>query len=475
MPSAVGIELGPSAVRGAVLEQAGQRLQLSASREIACDTANPEALTRALTDLRRSLKISGPVVLGVPSASAILAIVHPLVAVKERAELAVQFELQQSLPFPLTDAAWHYHWVANGHGSAAMVAAMRRPLLEERLAACRRAGLSVQAVSLSPVAILNVCRLKSGGAANAPMTVLVVHGPSSAEWIAAAPGALHVVPVASDDPQRLWQDAAAVWAGLSQEPGVSPVIHVAGSAEAASAAQQALAGQTVQRLDLGSVIGKSPEPAFDAAAGLALHGLGQARLPLNLLAAFQQEARAQRQHRIAQMISACCLAAAAALGVNGMLEVRSRRAGVLDALEKRERLYQALRPDVRQMLQRQARIEQRAGQLGRLADQAPALTQALAQVAGTLPDDIWLTSVDLSKSGLIHGVVEGRARSFQDVTRFFESLKTAAGMTTVKPLSTSVTADPQGGESIAFGVQMQRPLPGEAPEPAPSKEKQKKQ
>jgi Tfp pilus assembly protein PilN len=504
MPSAVGIELGPSGIRGVVLEQTGQRLRLTGTRDIACDPANPEALTRALTELKRSLRIAGPVTLGVPSSSAILSLVHPLVVVPERAELAVQFELQQTLPFPLSDAAWHYHWLGNGHAagggaaprsaarapagrppsSAAAVAAMRRPILEERLSACRRAGIGIQAVSLTSIAVLNACRLASpavkASAGGPAMTVLVIHGTSSAEWIVSTPATLQVIPVVPASPDRLWQDVADVWAGLkAQDPGALGSVRVVGTADAVAAAQQALAGQAMQRVDVGAAVGRGPAAdAIEAGVGLALHGLGLAGLPLNLLAASQEQAHSQQTRRIASIVGACCLIAAVGLGISAMLEIRGRRAAILDSLEKREQLYQTLRPDVRALLQQQARVEQRGAQLQRLADQGPAVTQALARVADTLPDDIWLTSADLTKSGLIHGVVEGQAKSFQDVTKFFEQLKTGAGMTTVKPLSTSVTVDPASGkESIAFGVQVQQPLPGEASEPASpaaAKEKQKR-
>jgi len=486
MPSAVGVELGLTGIRAAVLEHTGQQLRLTASRDVACDPSNPEALTRALSELRRSMRLAGPVTLGIPSTSAILSLVHPLVVVPQRAELAVQFELQQALPFPLADAAWHYQWLGNGHarGGAparpaarpqssnppAAVAAMRRPLLEDRLGAARRAGLAVQAVSLNPIAILNACRMSSGAfkpsAASLAATVLVILGPATAEWIVSTSASLQVIPVTSDDPQRFWQDVASVWAGLqAQEPGLAGPIRVVGPADAAAAAQQALPGQSVQRVDVSAALGKPGTAGgnIEAAVGLALLGLGMASLPINLLAASQEEAHSQQIRSGAMIATAFCLAAAFGLSINAMLEVRGRRAKVLDALEKRERLYQSLRPDVRQLLQRQARVDQRGVQLQRVAEQAPGLAEALAQIADTLPGDIWLTSVDASKSGLIQGVLEGRAKSFQDVTKFFEQLKTAAGMTTVKPLSTSVTADPQTGkESIAFSVQVQRPLPGEA-------------
>jgi hypothetical protein len=64
---------------------------------------------------------------------------------------------------------------------------------------------------------------------------------------------------------------------------------------------------------------------------------------------------------------------------------------------------------------------------------------------------------------LIEGLLEGRGKSFQEVTQFLDRLKSVAGMTTVKPLSSNVTTDPVTKQDVvAFSVQVQQPL---RPEP----------
>jgi len=121
MSVGIGIELGPAAVRAVVLEGVARdpkgRVKVLSSRELTCETANPDALTQALIQLRRALSLTQPVVLGMPSTSAILTTVTPLIPNPHRASLAVQFELQQHLPFELADAMWHYRWLSaeNGH------------------------------------------------------------------------------------------------------------------------------------------------------------------------------------------------------------------------------------------------------------------------------------------------------------------------------------------------------------------------
>jgi Tfp pilus assembly protein PilN len=508
MAVGIGIELGPSGLRAAVLEREGARLMLRAVHELACDTASPATLARALSELRQALRVSGPAVLGVPSTSAILAAVSPLIAVPQRADLAVRFELQQFLPFDVTEAAWHYHWISNGHTSImrsgfrvggsgqkpvniapnsqpltpnqagvshAIVAAMRRSLLEERLAACRQAGWTISAVAVNPVAALNAWDAQRGRAAAGGTSLLLVHDERTAEWVIRIGSTLQVIPISADSGDRLGADIAASWESLrAQIQGVPVPVWAAASPEAvARLKQQAGPGAPpLEVFELSRVAetgGASIRGGAGAlpALGLALQALGTAPVVLNLLESSQQDAHGRLIRRAATAINALFLTAAIAFGVSGMLELRARQLEALHALDRREKLYQTLRPEIRAQLQRQERLGERSGHLDRLAADASVLTRVLAQIASTLPDSVWLTSVDVSKNGILNGMLEGRATSFQDVTQFFDRLKSAAGMTTVKPLSTSVKPDETTGkEVIAFSVQIQRPLfpSGEAPE-----------
>ena len=494
MAIGVGIEIGPSAVRGMVLEHAGPSIKVLGAQDLPCETANAEALTRTLTQLRLHLRIAVPVILGVPSTSVILAAISPLVVSPKRAILAVQFELQQQVPFELADAAWHYHWLSNGVGSGlrapgfgqkrnvsgpqprapsqqrfstAIVAAMRRSFLDERIACCHRAGLLVREVGTSPLATLNAWDA-SRSAGLAPTTLLQMTGEQMAEWIVRGPASLQVIPVTSPSPEAFWQELAASWEALRGQGTEPPVpIWLVGSEDVMPRVQGALRGKPglqVERFDLGKVVAAGatrldrPE-RFAPALGLALQGLGLARVPLNLLAGFQRDAHLRKVRAVTLIISGVCALAALGFGTRGMIEARTRRARALESLEQQERLYETLRPEIRSLLQRQVRMQERNLRLERLVKDGPLLTQLLAQVAEVLPDDVWLTTVECSQTGLVDGTLEGRSKSFQSVTQFLDRLKTTVGMTTVKPLSTSVITDPDTKkELIAFAVQIQRPL-----------------
>lgn len=500
MANGIGVEIGLTAIRTVILERTGSRggtnwrgqVKLVGAHETACDTSSPEALARGLVQVKRLLRISQPIILGISSTSAILTSVNPLIVNPRRASLAVAYELQQQVPFDLAQAVWDYRWLArqNGHGnearskrqvagrpsdSGAAAAAMRRALLDQRLASCRQAGLTVRAVVVSPIALMNAWQAEQPS--DRPQAAVLLHfvTPQAAEWIVATPSLLRAVAVTGASPEELWDELSASWQGLNAEQDNLPnAVQVVNPPMPPSEAQRLLAQRLSVPVEIfsGSDLLKQSGARVDhperclVAMGLALQGLDLARLPLNLLASAQGSERARRARGLGLITSSICVAVALVFAFGGMIEVRRRRLQALRALEARERLYQSLRPEVRGLLQRQQHLEQRTQQLEHLADSVPLLAQTLAQAAEALPEDVWLTRLDCSKSGLMDGQLEGRAKSFQDVTKFLERLKSVAGMSTVKPLSTNVVTDAATGkEVVGFVAQVQRPLAVSVPQP----------
>jgi Tfp pilus assembly protein PilN/Tfp pilus assembly PilM family ATPase len=504
MATGIGIELSPAALRAVVLEGTARgsaaRIKIVASRELPCETGNPDALTQALIQLRRTLPLNQPVVLGVPSTSAILGTVSPLIANPRRAGLAVQFELQQQLPFQLAEAVWHFRWLSpNGQNPkvrnaefgmrnprSAVVAAMKRSLLDERLACCRRAGLSVATVALNPVAALNAWETQSVTGASPPVVLLNLLNDPTAEWIIRTATQLAVMPVAISLPQApsvqapqaadaFLQELAASWDAFQQQfPDLPRTIWLVGSSAALSRLSEAIAARlhlTVEplRLTRAAALNATVDQLerWTVAIGLGLQGLGLAPVALNLLARAQAEGRARRLQRTVTLAGGALACLAIGFGLKGTIEVRSRRALLLQSLEKQERVYRTLRPQVQALIRHQQYLEQRSQQLEQLVRDRVLLTRLLAQVSEALPETAWLTSLACTKEKLVEGTLEGRATSFQDVTQFLDQLKSVAAMTTVRPLATNVTTDPASGkELVVFTVQIQREAaPAAAPSP----------
>jgi len=271
MAIGIGVELGPSAIQVAVVS-GPKPLRLLAAREIPCDSADGGVLTRALTQLRSSLRIRHPIIVGLPSTSTILTTVKPLVVSAQRALLAVEFELRQHLPFELAEATWHCHWLSSENGQhrpfrisdfgfriggasnpqsairspqlpLAVVAAMKQSLLNERLACFRRAGLSVGAVSVSAVAMLNAWSLPHAKPSGPSVALLHLLNEQTAEWVLSSPTGLHIVPVAISSAETCWQELAASWEALhAQSPDAPRHVWLVGPSTALAQVQSSLAG-----------------------------------------------------------------------------------------------------------------------------------------------------------------------------------------------------------------------------------------
>lgn len=486
MTTAVGIDISSSVIRAVCLERLGDQVKFLSLETVACDTAQPESLVRALAQLNQRLHLTQPVMLGISSAAAIVSTLSPLVVNPDRAHTAVEFELQQLLPFAVREAAWHYQWMAaNGkmpkqgayfprqaqppklpQASEAVVGAVKQSVLEERLSSCQRAGVRVSAVSINTLAVFNAWRLQRSTVSSQQAVLLHLVSDQDAEWILWRSNHLSVIPIASM-PGGLLQDIGSSWQLLqNQESGLPQAVWVVGAGADPEKVKQIgalLPLVQCQRFDPNQVVaGRSSRleelERSIAALGLGLQGLGLVRLPLNLVAVREADSQFARMRRITQVINACCLAAIIGFGVSGMSVIRQRRMQVLRALESRERLYQTLRPEVRSLLQQQQRTERAAVELERLIRGSISLPDVLAQTADALPDSIWLTKWEGSRrDGGLDVTLEGRSASFQDVTALIERLKGLPAVAAVKTLSTTVVSDPQANkESIAFAVSIQR-------------------
>lgn len=471
----VGIEIAPDGVHGVVLDGAPTRPpKVLAMAAAMGDTSQTQALTGLLARLRQELRIRQPVMLGLPATSAIIAGVEALVVQPPRALFAVQFELQQLLPYALQDAAWHYVWwpaglrAVPGKGPqavavrrAAVVVAVRTALLRERLQSCRQAGVQVRGVSAGPVALWNLWALqRENTAAATPTALLHVRSLQAVEWLLAEAGGLQAIPLAH--PASAISEAVTAWEGFSPPPAR---LWVMGAAEACRPFQEALVskGAVVEWFDpTRAMTGLSSRLVATAGAlpalGLGLQAAGwPVALPLNLIQGVQAQQQQRQARRLTTTLTGVLLALAGLQTAAGMWARHRGLAGQLAMLREQEALYQTLRPEAKALLQQQQELQARTAIFEALLAQKTRLPQLLADIAEALPEDVWLTTLQAAKDGPVSALLEGRAASFAQVTEFFERLKRLGQFATVKPLSTNVTTDPATGrELIAFSVQVQR-------------------
>ncbi|MBI3323746.1 MAG: hypothetical protein HYZ92_00510 [Candidatus Omnitrophica bacterium] len=507
MMAGVAVELSEAAVRAVCLERRGSQIRLVACAE-APWSGTLDDLQAALGQLRRTLPIRQPVILGLPTTSAIVASVEPLVVRPQRAALAVQFELQQQLPYDVGQAVWHFQWREQTSSPQAVVAAAKRSLVDEYLQACRRSGLSVQTVSVSALGAVNLWQQQAGGGRSG--LLLHLDGPL-AQWVTITAAGLQVVPLrlpagepaqpsagsgATPDPliellKSSWESVTELTSprrsgGPPSGSGPSPIVGArsagvltetrtpltligVAAADLSTALKREL-GCEVQRLAVSGVVSVAGSLACDPdrsalACGLALQGLGGSAAAVNLLT----EVQVQRRQRLVRLGAGFAAAlglllsvASAGQGMRAALQLRQR---ALEQLTAQEQTYEKLRPEAKTVLLRQARLERRLRQLQDIVAGRTLVIQALQQAVEALPDEIWLTRVEFSKTDSLYGLLEGRSRSFPGVTRLTNQLRSAVGWNTVKPLGTTIKSDPESGaELIAFTIEVQQPLAKPEPE-----------
>ena len=473
MAGSIGLELGASSVRAVSVERQGSRVRVATSAQAPWSGEAGDDLVASLKQLRRAMPLRSPVVLGVPSSAAIIATVTPLLITRAKADLAIQFELQQQLPYDVAQAVWHAQWLDRRAPRDVVVAAVKTQLLDAYLGACRRAGIAVQQVQVNALAAVNLWARQLGSSDAFEGVLLHLDG-GLVEWILIRPDGLQVITVPSNPVAQSPDDIIAAlrdtWSGVrDQFNGQAPaIIRVCGVPLSSPQFLETLAQElscAVELFDPTNLTGVTALGAHEphqlvVACGLAFQGIGLARLPLSLTAQRQVVQQAASLRYAAHGISVLGLLVGAGLSASGMLHVRTTTRAEVTRLAAQERLYQQLRPQIRQELQRQELLEQRLAQLDEVWAMRPLVIQMFQQLTEVMPEEIWLSGLELVKAQGVSGTFTGYARSFQAVTTMVDELKSSVGWSSVKPLSTTIVPDPTTGkELVSFAVQVEHHLP----------------
>jgi Tfp pilus assembly protein PilN len=339
------------------------------------------------------------------------------------------------------------------------------------VAACARAGLSVAAVSIGAAAALNAWA-RAGGTF-AQVTVLLHAHAQAWEWIVVGPQGVQIVPLALPELPQPTGSALVEWLRGSWESvrellgqGPPPTrVWVLGESAAHPSLGDALAqacGCAVDVVDPTRVVDLAPHrPASPErllnACGLALQGLGQAALAVNVLTQTLRRRRVQHLRRAARLAGAVCVAVIISCCASAMWAIWRSRQATLRAVLAQEQLHTRLRPDAQSLLKQQRHLEERLQHLTQLIETHAVLVAAVGQIVEALPDEIWLTKLELSRIGRPEATVEGYAKSFQGMNRLMEQMKATGPWASVKPIATAVTTDATTNQQlIAFTVQAQQ-------------------
>lgn len=479
---AVGVDIGSRYVKVAELVREGGHVRATAcsAQEIAGGSraAQAQAVARAM----RAAGIRGRrVICDVGRADAVVKCLHLPAAEREAVRKMLQFEAQQHVPFPLEEMAWDFD--VDGGGSVLLLA-VRTASLEAVRGVVAQAGLRVAAVSVSSAAaaaaFLHEAGARVGDAENGTAVMMELGaGPvvanifRGATWLLSRPltisGEGLTAAFAADlgceiEQAQTVRQREGIAALPTDAPRVTAWLQTlrAEIERSLLAAAEQTATLTVERVavtgggwltpGLPQAVSRAlgfpvqafpaaPEPltpAFGAAIGLALQGLGLAR-PVNLLSSAATGARKRVRRWVSSAVAVAALLAALSMGTwrywtlqNQSLALQPARA----AAARRE-------ADARGLRDRQRTLESRLAEVQRLLRPRHLVLNALRELSAIAPAGVWLTSVSYSPGRPV--AVQGKAASAAQVSDLLDALGSRAALTFVK----------QGENEVEFAVTMQ--------------------
>jgi type IV pilus assembly protein PilM len=478
---AVGVDIGSRYVKVAeVVREGGHaRVVACAAQEIAgsSDAAKAAAVARAM----RAAGIRGRrVVCDVARGDAVVKRIRIPAEDRETARKILEFEVQQHVPFPVEDMAWDFE--IDGAGSV-LLAAVRRDSLDAVRAVLAQTGLRVSAVTVSSAAVATAylqCEKEQASESDAAAVLIelgagpvVVNVFCSGAWMLSRSLAISGEDLTAAFAADLGCDAEQAESvrqntGFAALPAPAPQVAewlqaLRGEVERSllAAAEQTAALAVARIIVTGggwltpgltqavsSILGDGVEvfpsepspatPAFSAAIGLALQGLGLAR-GLDLTASVAAGARRQARRATGSVVALAGLLALVGIGTwrywageQQSLALQPERA----AAARREE-------EVRDLRARQHTLEAQLQDVeGRLQARYTVLN-ALQELSAAAPSGIWLTSVSYSPGRPI--MVQGRATTAARVSELLEALGTRAALAHMT----------QGEKDVDFAVTME--------------------
>ncbi len=483
MARAWGIDIGRGAVKGVLLRKTGRGLELLKadmepveSRPGATDSQSDEAARAALSAfLKRNGTKGEKVFVSVPGHTAFNRLLRiPPVEAKKLAS-SIRFEAQQQIPFPIDEVIWDYHQLqrdaSSGEDWEVNLFAVKKDFIEKALLNLGLAGLDVDGIQVSPLALFNFMRydlnlrgtnvLMDMGADSTDLILL----DSDKTWIRNIPIAgSHItkqleekfkIPFAEAEKLKLKSTGTmqaqkifkvmkptlsemsaeisrSIGYYASQVPDVKfKDAYITGNSSQLVGLRRFLAEsleldvkgmERFQRISIAP--GASSEtlnenfPAFAVALGLAIQGLGEADVCINLIPAPVRAAREEKRRRPWLLASAAVLVVmlltvfmskgafrdeyAAAMGAGGKARDRYES---MDA--KLRKLVKA--EDVIASMQARADLSRNRGAVLKIYDDILGLLERKSGAAGQEGPELWLLKVEIGPKPLKEGERETRA------------------------------------------------------------------
>lgn len=496
----VAIDLGATAVRVVEVEWIGngqpvrvlRRGMATMSPEVWNDLpAFRDSLTSAVREALSTAGISSRTAVAcLPRRLVTLRFAHLPVGSPEQMEGMVAYEAQQYIPFAIDDVVLDYRVLASGVSvgmagageqlETVLIAAARRSLVAETLSAFERAGIELESLSVSALALSE----HIGDALEA--TALIDVEPGQMDVAVVSDGQLQFTratafpnPGAPADVRstRAVEEVFRSFTAYQNEFRQRALSHVHLSGvgidlELLSREVGQMLDMPVERVRSKYLATADPEAqGYATVIGLAVQGMGRGAAGVNLVPNERSERKAQIGRRRTQTIGAL-IAGAAAVGVTMfvMAQLKSQAQFSKDMRAANQRLS-----DVSAQLDRKQQFFDRtrtmADKFQTGLDRGHPTVDLLAAVnhAMSQSTQIWLTQLSFERNGLI--TLRGNAKSDEAATNLAIRLQESGGFTSVR---LNYLGDAQDDNAAASRTKAAAPkqnaplLPGMAPQGGPS-------
>jgi Tfp pilus assembly protein PilN len=179
-------------------------------------------------------------------------------------------------------------------------------------------------------------------------------------------------------------------------------------------------------------------PAFGAAIGLGLQGLGLAR-GVNLMSSAAVGARRQARRWVSSTVAVAALLAALGVGTWRYWALQQQSLALQPARAAAARREQ----DMRSLRATQRTLEARLAEVQRLLQPRHKVLNTLRELSAAAPSGVWLTSVSYSPGRPV--TAQGKAASAVQVSDLLDALGARAALAYVK----------QGETDVDFAITMQ--------------------
>ncbi len=213
-------------------------------------------------------------------------------------------------------------------------------------------------------------------------------------------------------------------------------------------------------------LGSGQKTIFTQAVGLALRGLSQSCVKINLFKG-QIQARKLQQQKLLYGVGSLALSLLILFGASSFMR-RDYRAKSLrrQSLKARLSAFAAYQPQMAALKNTQALLSTQVNILQNMAMNRSLWLEVLAQLSKMLPGDLWITELsgtipfDVSADEYLQSKIDlkGRAVSYEEVNSFVAKLKSSPLFTEVKPLSSAYieeqAKDSKKVELVKFSISM---------------------